>query len=73
VSSQNSPDRLLPDRLVSERYNVTTRTLDRWDRRPEMGFPAALKINNRKYRSEAELSAWDAAMAAKSRVAGHTT
>jgi hypothetical protein len=50
---------LLPDRLVAARYKVTTRTIDRWDQQPELGFPRALRINNRKYRRVNELARWE--------------
>ena len=62
-----SDSRLLPDRAVSERYSVTTRTLDRWDNRTDMNFPKPRKINGRKYRSEDELNNWDAGLAAQAR------
>lgn len=63
-------DEWLPDPVVAKtRYRVSTRTLWRWDRRPEMRFPPAMIINRRKYRSRNQLAAWDAAMAAKSRAA----
>jgi len=32
---------LLPDSLVAERYKVTTRTIDRWDREQNLEFPEA--------------------------------
>ena len=51
---------LLPDRKVAERYGVCRRTLFRWDRNPTLGFPPPVRINNRKYRSVAELDAFDA-------------
>lgn len=51
-------NRLLPDRLVALRYSIVSRTISRWDKNPELGFPKAIRINQRKYRSEAELDAW---------------
>jgi hypothetical protein len=45
--------------LVAERYKVTSRTLDRWDRQPDLKFPRAFRINNRKYRRVNELEAWE--------------
>ena len=35
---------LLPDRLVAERYAVSTRTLERWDEVPGLEFPRAVYI-----------------------------
>jgi hypothetical protein len=52
----NAPGRrLLPDRVVRQRLgNIAASTLFRWDRRPELGFPKPVIINNRKYRDEQE-------------------
>jgi hypothetical protein len=51
--------RLIPDPLVAKRYGVCLRTLWRWDRAEELGFPKAIRINGRKYRREEELDAFD--------------
>jgi hypothetical protein len=51
--------KLLPARAVALRYGVTLRTLWRWDRNVELGFPKPVRINNRKYRREDELDAFD--------------
>jgi hypothetical protein len=56
VSDSND---LLPDPGVARRYRVTSRTIDRWDRQPGLGFPKAIRINNRKYRRLAELETWE--------------
>ena len=54
-------DRLLPDSKVRERYGgVSAMTIWRWERNKDLKFPAAVLINRRKYRSEAELDAFDA-------------
>jgi hypothetical protein len=50
---------LLPDPKVAERYKVTPRTIDRWDHQPDLGFPPALRINNRKYRRVSQLEIWE--------------
>jgi hypothetical protein len=56
---------LLPDsKVAKDRYGVCLKTLSRWDEKPELKFPAAKTINNRKYRSVEELDAWDATRAA---------
>jgi hypothetical protein len=60
--------KLIPDAQVAKRYGVVLRTLDRWDHKPSLGFPAAEYINGRKYRDVEELDAWDRARA----VASHT-
>jgi hypothetical protein len=54
---------LLSDRLVAERYDVTVRTLERWDEKPDLGFPPAVRIRRRRYREIDKLDAWDAANA----------
>jgi hypothetical protein len=50
---------LLPDPKVGERYGVTSMTLWRWDRCPELAFPAAVVISGRKYRYLQELIEWE--------------
>ena len=52
--------RLLPDSQVRQRYGgISAMTLWRWDSDPALGFPKPVRINNRKYRSEDELDAFD--------------
>jgi predicted DNA-binding transcriptional regulator AlpA len=58
--------KLLPDPQVATRYGVTSRTIDRWDERPALGFPPAIRINNRKYRRVGELELWEKQRAAAS-------
>lgn len=62
--SEQSTD-LLPRRLVAERYNVTTRTVCRWENDPDLGFPRPIEINTRRYYRAAELTAWDRANASR--------
>jgi hypothetical protein len=52
-------DTILPDAKVRQRYGVCSRTIARWERDPQLGFPAALIVNHRKYRRLAELQAWE--------------
>jgi hypothetical protein len=56
---------LLADRLVAERYDVSVRTLERWDLQPDLGFPPPIHIRRRRYREIAKLDAWDTANARK--------
>jgi hypothetical protein len=51
--------KLLPERLVAERYLVTTRTLRRWDATPSLGFPSPVMIRGRRYRDPRLLEAWE--------------
>ena len=60
-----SPDDLLPDLKVAERYQVTLRTVHRWDEDPELDFPKPLWIRNRKYRRVKELERWERKRAAR--------
>ena len=58
---------LLSERRAAERYDVSTRTLARWDEAPGLGFPPPVMINRRRYRDIAKLDAWDAEMSRKAR------
>jgi DNA-binding transcriptional MerR regulator len=75
-TSQSRPDfaaldairtsgRKLPTRYVRERYGVTTRTISRWERDPDLNFPKPDVINKRKYYDEDRLTDWDRANACK--------
>jgi hypothetical protein len=55
---------LLPDPQVAARYQVTSRTIDSWDRQPGLNFPKAIRINRRKYRHLSELESWERERAA---------
>ena len=54
---------LISDRHAAERYDVSTRTLARWDETPGLNFPAMIFIRDRRYRDLAKLEAWDRANA----------
>jgi hypothetical protein len=61
-------DDLIPDAEVARgRYKVHPITLSRWDADPDLGFPAAIEINGRRYRRRRELVAWE-----RSRVVART-
>jgi hypothetical protein len=49
----------LPERLVAQRYRVTTRTLRRWDETPTLQFPAPIMIRGRRYRDPRRLEQWE--------------
>jgi hypothetical protein len=49
---------LVPDLVTRHLFRVTDMTLYRWERKPELGFPQAIKIEGRKYRKAAEIRAF---------------
>ena len=51
------------------RYGVCSRTVERWMENPELGFPAAVWINKRRYFRVAELERWERERAAGREVA----
>ena len=58
MSDPNKPV-LLSEKRVAERYDVSTRTLIRWDETPELQFPPPILINRRRYREMAKLEKWE--------------
>jgi predicted DNA-binding transcriptional regulator AlpA len=56
---------LLPTRLVCKRYGVADRTIARWERDAELGFPQPVTINGRKYYAESALTTFDRTQAAR--------
>jgi predicted DNA-binding transcriptional regulator AlpA len=53
--------RKLTTKHLLERYSVCDRTLDRWIANPALNFPRPIVINRRRYWSEDEVDAFDAA------------
>jgi predicted DNA-binding transcriptional regulator AlpA len=51
--------RRMPTRAVADRYGVSTRSVERWTADPKLNFPQPLRINKRRYWSEAELDEFD--------------
>ena len=50
---------------VRERYSITDMTLWRWLNNRELGFPAPIKINRRRYFRESDLIDWERAQAGR--------
>ena len=50
MSKPAAEGKLLPDRLVAQRYDVHVRTLSRWEAIPGLGFPPPVYIRRRRYR-----------------------
>ena len=53
-----SGDHLVPDPQVADEFNVSLMTLWRWTRDEKLGFPEAIKIRNRNFRSRNALEAF---------------
>lgn len=50
---------------VRKRYNVTDMSLWRWQKNPDLGFPAPMVINRRRYWRECDLVEWERKQAAR--------
>jgi hypothetical protein len=74
MSKQHEDDEskpvLIADRRVAERYDVSVRTLARWDETPGLGFPPPIYIRDRRYRELAKLDEWDRSNARKAGAQG---
>jgi hypothetical protein len=55
---------LVNSRLVAQRYNISTRTINRWLSDPQLSFPQPLIINRRRYWDSEALTEWERARAA---------
>jgi len=51
---ENVPEGYDPDSVVAKFFGVHVKTIKRWDRRPELNFPAGIRVNDRVYRSRRE-------------------
>ena len=61
----DKPDEFVPDPRVAEELGTTLMGLWRYTHDPELGFPPAIKIRNRNYRSRQALEAWKQTMLAR--------
>jgi hypothetical protein len=59
--------RNLRKRATADRYDVSTKSIDRWVEDPRLGFPAPFYINSLPYWNEDELIAWERSRARPSR------
>jgi hypothetical protein len=57
---KDGSDELVPDPRVAEEFEVSLMTLWRWSRDSELGFPPALQIRRRNYRSRGALDEFKA-------------
>jgi hypothetical protein len=53
-----APDSLVPDAQVCREFGITRMSLHRWDRDPTLGFPPAVTIRGRNFRSRAAIEAF---------------
>jgi predicted site-specific integrase-resolvase len=44
--------RLIPDTKAAKKLGVCTKTLERWDEKPELNFPPIIWIGKRKFRDD---------------------
>jgi hypothetical protein len=60
---EDAADFYLPTPRVAERYDVSTRTVERWGGKEELNFPAPdLVVHTRKYWRLRTLEAWERSM-----------
>jgi len=56
MPTDNTPrEGFAPDSTIARFLGVHPKSLPRWDARPELGFPAPIRINGRKFRSWEEV------------------
>jgi len=58
--SDGEPDSLVPDPQVCREFGVSAMTLWRWDRDPDLDFPARIAIGRRNYRSRKKIEKFKA-------------
>jgi hypothetical protein len=49
----------LPTGAVAQRYGVSTRSVDRWWKDPDLKFPQPIIIKERKYWAVTDLEIWE--------------
>ncbi len=60
VGMSAAEDQLIPDpKLQRERYHCSPMSFVRWDSKPALGFPRAVKIGNRNHRWLSMLLEWE--------------
>jgi hypothetical protein len=60
AGSAIAADGYLSNPALAERYDVATRTIERWEDDPKLDFPPPdLIINSRKYRKLSTIESWE--------------
>ena len=62
----STQDVFLPARDIRARYNVSSMTLHRWLRDPQLEFPKPIVINRRRYWALRDLVRWERSRCGKS-------
>ena len=65
MQAGDEPDMLVPDPVVAHEFGVTAMSIWRWDRDEqllELGWPPAIQIRTRNFRSRQALEAFKAAL-----------
>jgi len=52
---------------IAERFDVSDKTIARWERNAELGFPRATLINKRKFFRLDEVEAWERSQVSRGR------
>ena len=65
-----SVDVLVPDPIVWKELGITSMSLHRWSRDPDLGFPPAIKVRNHNFRSRRLLEEFKASLLRKA-IANH--
>jgi predicted DNA-binding transcriptional regulator AlpA len=65
MTTTDPTDSYLTGPQVNERYSISAMTRWRWEKNPQLAFPAPLKINNRSYWQLASLQLWERNRASK--------
>ena len=65
-TSTDTAEQFLPARQVWERYGVTSMTLWRWLRDPDLRFPRPMRIGRFRYWRLSDLVAWERSRCGKS-------
>jgi hypothetical protein len=59
-ADDGGPDELVADPAVAREFSISLMTLWRWDRDPDLNFPARIVIGRRNYRSRKQLERFKA-------------
>jgi predicted DNA-binding transcriptional regulator AlpA len=57
-AADHTPDELIPDPIVAKQFNVSLMTIWRWSHDADLGFPPAVQIRKRNFRSSRALEAF---------------